>query len=51
MGRLLFNHSRSILLTAKHLNNAIIDNQQLNLVLSMVRNINDQIAHFVNVYF
>jgi hypothetical protein len=37
MGRLYYN-SRSTILTIKHLNNAIIDNQELHLVLSMVKN-------------
>lgn len=37
MNRLHFNNSRPGILTVKHLNNAIIDNQQLHLVFSMVK--------------
>ncbi len=37
MGRLKFKNTRPPVLTIKHLHNEIIDNQQLNLVLSMVR--------------
>ena len=37
MGRLLFHSTPRPIVTMKHLNNAIIDNQQLNVVFSMVR--------------
>jgi len=42
MNRLYSNNSRSGILTIKHLNNAIIDNQQLHLVFSMVTNIQNK---------
>lgn len=50
MGRVFVNSIPRTVLTVKQMNNAIIDNQQLHLVLAMVCEIVEKIFLFVDLF-